>query len=97
MYYRTVAGNKTLDAISSLIADEEAGASKFVEDKVATVKTAANKQALSNLMKFLELDAPVPPVPILTLVGQPAPAGKSLQWSGPMLVAGNLTMVNLYR
>lgn len=97
MYYRTVAGNKTLAVINQLIIAEEAGGSKFVENKVAAINPTPAKPGLSNIMKFNEIDGPVPPLPVLQLAATPAPAGKTLQWSGAMLVTGSMQIVALYR
>lgn len=97
MYYRTVAGNKTLEVLNQLVVNEEAGGSKFVENKVAAVNPSPTKPGLSNMMKFNEIDGPVPPLPTLVVSGAAAPSGKTLQWTGPMLVAGSMQIVALYR
>ena len=97
MYYRTVAGNKALAVINQLIIAEEAGGSKFVENKVAAMNPTPARPGLSNIMKFNEIDGPVPPQPVLLLSTASAPAGKTLQWTGAMLVAGSMQIVALYR
>lgn len=97
MYYRTVAGNKSLSAIQQLVIAEEAGGARFVENKVAAFNPTPAKPGLSNIMKFNEIDGPVPPLPVLQASGVAAPPGKTLQWSGAMLVAGSMQIVALYR
>lgn len=97
MYYRTVAGNKTLATINQLVIAEEAGGAKFVENKVAAFNPTPARPGLSNIMKFNEIDGPVPPLPVLQASGVAAPAGKTLQWTGAMLVAGSVQIVDLYR
>jgi hypothetical protein len=97
MYYRTIPADLDVGAISGLIADEEAGGSKFVENKVAALKTAANGAAVpTNIIKFLELDD-VPAEPTVLLKNADAPTGKAAQWTGVMLVKGTMKVVVLYR
>jgi hypothetical protein len=93
MYYRTVPGNKTLQQIETSIANEEEGAAKFVENKVALID-----QSMANVMKFVELDAGViPKAATLVLAPSQPPAGSSRDWEGPMLVQGATKIVDVYR
>ncbi|MDC8011020.1 hypothetical protein [Tahibacter soli] len=98
MYYRTIPTNLNVADITLLITGEEAGGSKFVENKVTFLKTSASKSgAVKNMAKFIELDDSIPPPPVVIVNGDAAPAGKALQWTGPMLVKGTMTIVELYR
>jgi hypothetical protein len=97
MYYRTIPANLDVDAIASLLADEEAGGSKFVENKVGPLKTAAGPATLTNIAKFVDLDDQIPPDPALVLHGQAVPNGKTVEWSGVMLVKGTMKVVDVCR
>jgi hypothetical protein len=93
MYYRSIPGNKTLEQIQNYIANEEDGASKFVENKVALLD-----QSMANVMKFVELDVGViPKSATLVLAPSQPPAEGSRDWEGPMLVQGAMKIVDVYR
>lgn len=96
MYYRSEPGTLTIQEIASRISDEEAGGSKFVESKVTLMKTG-KAEALRNIIKFVELDGPVPAEATLAVFGSPAPEGKKEEWTGVMLVSGTQQPVTLYR
>jgi hypothetical protein len=97
MYYRTIPTNLAVAAIASLIADEEAGGSKFVENKVTVLKTSNKPGTPKNMATFVEVDDHIPAEPVLALQGDAPPAGKTLQWNGVMLVGGTMSVVELYR
>lgn len=97
MYYRTIPSNLSKDDIASLIADEEAGAAQFVECKIAALKTSSDPVKPKNIAKFIELNDSIPKTPSLVLHGDAIPAGKKVQWTGPMLVKGTTTIVDLCR
>jgi hypothetical protein len=97
MYYRTIPSNLSVDAIASLIADEEAGAAQFVENKVAPIKTSATPASPKNVAKFIERDDDIPKVPVMVLHGDSIPDGKKVDWSGAMLVKGTMKIVDLCR
>ena len=97
MYYRSIPSNLSVDDIASLIADEEASASRFVENKIAAFKTSAEPVEPENIAKFVELDDNLPPTPFLIVHGDSIPSGKKLQWTGPMLINGKMKIVDLCR
>ena len=97
MYYRTIPSDLSMDDVSSLIADEEAGAAQFVECKIAALKTSTAPVKPKNVAKFVELNDSIPKTPLLILHGDATPAGKKVQWTGPMLVKGKTTIVDLCR
>lgn len=97
MYYRSIPSNLSLSDIASLIADEESGASRFVECKIAAMKTSPDPVDPENIVKFIELDDSIPALPVLVSHGSAIPKGKSAMWTGPMLVKGTMKIVDLCR
>lgn len=98
MYYRTIPTNLSVADITTLIVGEEAGAAKFVDNKVTLLKTsAAAAGGLKNVAQFVPLDDSIPSPPVAIVSGDPKPAGKTLQWTGAMLVKGTMKIVELYR
>jgi hypothetical protein len=97
MYYRSIPKNLSLDDIASLIADEEAGASRFVECKVAALKTSDDPVDPVNVVKFIDLADYIPSEPKLVSHGANPPSGTKVEWTGPMLVLGSMKIVDLCR
>lgn len=98
MYYRTIPTNLAVGDITTLIVGEEAGASKFIDNKVTFLKTSAgNTGALKNVAQFIPLDDSIPARPVVIVSGDPKPDGKALQWTGAMLVKGTMKIVEIYR
>ncbi|WP_313919374.1 hypothetical protein [Tahibacter sp.] len=98
MYYRTIPTNLAVNDITTLIVGEEAGASKFIDNKVTFLKTSADKTGgLKNVAQFLALDDNIPAPPVVIVSGDAKPDGKALQWTGAMLVKGTMKIVEIYR
>lgn len=97
MYYRSIPSNLNLNDIAALIGFEEAGASQFVECKIAAVKTTDDPVDPENIVKFIELDASIPAPPSVVLHNSDVPTGKTISWTGPMLVNGSMKIVDLIR
>lgn len=95
MYYRAVDGELAMEDIESLIRDEELGAARFVESKVAKVRSDVI-EGMVNMMKFVELEPGTIP-PDLVLVKAGAPVEGRLDWSGLLLVGGSAILVEAYR
>ncbi|UOF15763.1 hypothetical protein IEQ11_03590 [Lysobacter capsici] len=95
MYFRIIPGNLDLAGIRDRISDEELGASRFVESKMAQDKESGATKMV-NVVKFVPL-APgqIPPDPTVTLAsGQSAPPP---EWRGVMVVKGEAVVIELRR
>jgi hypothetical protein len=84
----------SLSELTSAIAFEEAGASRFTGG--AIVKAAGVPD--TNLLDFDEMAAgQVPPAPTMVAAGSARPAGTAKFWSGTLLVANVSTAVECWR
>jgi len=81
-----------VDGYTNRVQDEEAGASKFVDNAIRELDGR-----LVNLATFEEL-APgqVPPRPTFVKLGQ-LPAGRTAQWTGVLLLGGSNTAAQMFR
>lgn len=94
MYYVELPGTLALDQLEGKIIDEELGASRFVESKIAQVKKGSALQ-LVNLLKFVEL-APGE-VPLEPKLSSTKPDDSLVEWRGAMLINGKTAVVYVSR
>lgn len=81
-----------LEDYANRVQNEEAGAAKFTDNRVASLDGR-----MTNLATFEELAAgQVPDSPSFVKLGQ-MPAGKQAEWTGVVLIDGRNTAVQMFR
>lgn len=93
-YIVEIAGSHTVADFSNIIRSEELTFSEFLRSSISTFEGR-----VTNLVTFVDLSesATIPPVAFIIEANKPAPGGKALKWSGPMLVKGVAMAVAVYR
>lgn len=81
-----------LEDYANRVQNEEAGASKFIDNRVASIDSH-----LCNLATFEEQAVgQVPDLPTFVKLGA-LPAGKQAEWTGVVLIDGRNTAVQMFR
>lgn len=81
-----------LEDYTNRVQNEEAGASKFIDSRVASIDSH-----MCNVVTFEEQAVgQVPDPPTFVKLGQ-LPAGKQAEWTGVVLIDGRNTAVQMFR